>query len=117
MGHQKRKLRIYAGGWEKHDRTPVPGNARELSVALASPGLVSAELLPGRGIEGGAGPSWIVAGVELPWAVEWDGSLAEPVDDDRGGRRVVQDWRCRMARMGGECEDRDGDYAGEVETA
>ena len=56
-------------------------------MALVSPGTADVNLLPTGVVEAGVGPGWVVAGVELPWAIESDGAAAQPLNHQREGRR------------------------------
>jgi len=53
-------------------------------MALLTPGAVACNRLPAGVIEGGRGPSGIVAELKLPGAAERDNFFSQPVGENRG---------------------------------
>ena len=76
VGNVEREVEAGVCGGIETDVAPVPGVAGVVEMPLYSPGFVDLDALPGGVVECRGGPGGVVAGVELPDAVDFRGGFA-----------------------------------------
>src|SRR5438445_1900136 len=82
--HEDCELRVGEGRGRNVDVAAVPGESGAGRVGLGAPGLVCGDVLPLGVVVRGRGPVEVVAEVELPFAVDWHGAVADVFDGEDG---------------------------------